>query len=389
MVVFLLYIIIGVLVFSSTLIMMLWFKTNRILNFYLIFVSIILCIYLIIYGLSNLKFNEFSIVFFELSYYQVILILIPAVYLFFQKLIFNTKHPIKKDLFNFIFPLILFKYFSIQNFDILIQKSILVLLGFLVYIIYYVYKSYLILNKYVWDNNYYDLLSPIVKNWAVFIFNMQLVVLSHFLTFFIVQQFFSKNLSIKMIVDGSLLIVFLIGYCKVIFSPVLFYGNSMIESIKEDNRDKNIHINKVWKLILNKEITVPRDIQIFSKIEDKIIIYIEQIEEIAVVNCSFRKKNYSLHDLSLESGLPKYYLEFIFKYYCKVTFSDYKKIVRIYDAVKLINEGYLASNTLDSLSKKVGFASYNPFLINFKEILGISPFDYYKSRTILNNNFIP
>lgn len=93
--------------------------------------------------------------------------------------------------------------------------------------------------------------------------------------------------------------------------------------------------------------------------------------------------------MSLESGLPKYYLEFIFKYYCKVTFSDYKKIVRIYDAVKLINEGYLASNTLDSLSKKVGFASYNPFLINFKEILGISPFDYYKSRTILNNNFIP
>lgn len=301
MVVFLLYIIIGVLVFSSTLIMMLWFKTNRILNFYLIFVSIILCIYLIIYGLSNLKFNEFSIVFFELSYYQVILILIPAVYLFFQKLIFNTKHPIKKDLFNFIFPLILFKYFSIQNFDILIQKSILVLLGFLVYIIYYVYKSYLILNKYVWDNNYYDLLSPIVKNWAVFIFNMQLVVLSHFLTFFIVQQFFSKNLSIKMIVDGSLLIVFLIGYCKVIFSPVLFYGNSMIESIKEDNRDKNIHINKVWKLILNKEITVPRDIQIFSKIEDKIIIYIEQIEEIAVVNCSFRKKiiRYMICHLSL------------------------------------------------------------------------------------------
>lgn len=92
--------------------------------------------------------------------------------------------------------------------------------------------------------------------------------------------------------------------------------------------------------------------------------------------------------MSRELGLPKYYLDFIFKFYCKLTFNDYKRLVRIYVAVQLINDGYLNSNKLDALAKHVGFASYNPFLINFKEIIGVSPFEYNKDRIIYNSNYL-
>jgi AraC-like DNA-binding protein len=239
----------------------------------------------------------------------------------------------------------------------------------------------------VWKNDYHDVLTPIVKNWADFIFKMMIIVLIHFYGFFISHFFYFSNL-LNLVIESSFLVVFLIGYFKVIFSPVLFYGSSKIENMSNTSSVSKLYIKKIWLSELNKRIRSPRDLQIYNRIENKVFVYIEQIEEIALVNYSFRKLDYSINELSMELGLPKYYLEFIFKYYCKVSFNDYKKIVRIYDAVRLIDDGYLSSNTLDTLSRHVGFASYNPFLINFKEILGLSPFDYYKKRTIIRNKTI-
>lgn len=86
--------------------------------------------------------------------------------------------------------------------------------------------------------------------------------------------------------------------------------------------------------------------------------------------------------MALELGIPKYYLEYLFKYHCDLSFNDYKRLVRVYDSIQLINEGYLKNNTLNSLAEFVGFSSYNPFLISFKNALGVSPFDYNKNKKI-------
>lgn len=50
--------------------------------------------------------------------------------------------------------------------------------------------------------------------------------------------------------------------------------------------------------------------------------------------------------------------------------------MQIHDVIKVINKGYLKNNTLDSLSKKIGFTSYNPFFTSFKEITGFAPVEY-------------
>jgi YesN/AraC family two-component response regulator len=60
-------------------------------------------------------------------------------------------------------------------------------------------------------------------------------------------------------------------------------------------------------------------------------------------------------------------------------------MVRIHDAIQLINSGYLKSNKLVTLSKYVGYSSYNPFLVNFKELTGVSPFDFYRNRKLFKN----
>ena len=50
-----------------------------------------------------------------------------------------------------------------------------------------------------------------------------------------------------------------------------------------------------------------------------------------------------------------------------------------------INTNYLATNTMESLSKEVGFSSYNPFFTCFKDVVGKSPHQYISSiNSILN-----
>jgi hypothetical protein len=54
-------------------------------------------------------------------------------------------------------------------------------------------------------------------------------------------------------------------------------------------------------------------------------------------------------------------------------------MVRIQDSLALIEEGYLKTNTFDSLSKNVGFSTYNTFFIAFKEVTNKAPQEFVTS----------
>lgn len=382
---YLLYMLIGFLILISTLVMTIWFKTNRILNFYIILTTLILCFYLITYGFNNCELNlRWKIS--SMNYYQVFLSLTPATYLFFEKLILNYKYPNKKDLVYFILPIILYGYMENRNFQDSFFEMGIVFLFFVGYAIFYFWKTYKLLKPILWNDLYeVDTLCSVVKNWASFIFRMAILVKIHFIVFFLFK-FLQIRINIDLVRDSTLLVVFLIGYFKVSSSPSLFYGTSKLQEISNVVIADSF-VNKVWVFEPNKRIDNPREKKIHERIRDKIPELIQQIEYIAYKNNSFRQHDYSINKLSLEIGVPKYYLEYIYKYYCKISFNDYKKIVRISDSINLINEGYLTSNTLDSLAFYVGFASYNPFLTNFKDIVGMPPFDYYKNKAIkLNSN---
>ena len=87
--------------------------------------------------------------------------------------------------------------------------------------------------------------------------------------------------------------------------------------------------------------------------------------------------------MSAKLEIPKSHLNFIFKYHSKVSFTEFKKIIRVYDSIELIDAHYLKANTLDSLASKVGFSSYNPFFTSFKEVTGITPQAYNKQIVAL------
>jgi AraC-like DNA-binding protein len=87
----------------------------------------------------------------------------------------------------------------------------------------------------------------------------------------------------------------------------------------------------------------------------------------------------TINELALKTKIPISHLSFIFKYHSDISFSSYRKMARILDAVSLIEEGFLKTNTLDALSEKVGFNTYNSFYIGFKEITSKTPQNYVNS----------
>ena len=88
----------------------------------------------------------------------------------------------------------------------------------------------------------------------------------------------------------------------------------------------------------------------------------------------------SIDDLAQEIKIPSSHILYLFKYHSNESFVDFKKIIRIYDALSLIKNGYLNSQTFESLAVEVGFTSYTSFFLSFRQITGRSPQDYLSSR---------
>jgi len=159
----------------------------------------------------------------------------------------------------------------------------------------------------------------------------------------------------------------------IITSPEVL--NGYINQIsRERELTSSVISNWHWKSI--HQISNAQDFQLSQKINTELDAYFQQIDQFIKHEHFFRQSGLSINDLALKLKMPKSHLSFIFKYHSTISFSDFKKFNRIQDAIALINEGYLKTNTFDSLSKKVGFSTYNTFYIAFKEVTNKAPQEY-------------
>jgi AraC-like DNA-binding protein len=77
--------------------------------------------------------------------------------------------------------------------------------------------------------------------------------------------------------------------------------------------------------------------------------------------------------------VPEYQVRLLFAYHNFLSSTEYKNAIKINQSVRLLNNGYLDSLTVDSLSQKVGFKSRITFYNNFRKFIGVSVSDYVKS----------
>jgi AraC-like DNA-binding protein len=366
--------------------------SNRLINYYFIFICLYLSFFALLKSTYNLGIqdivNQRSFGFKRLS-----LFLFPSLYLFFHHII----HPLDKwrvaDTCHFIIPIAFFS--TVQILDFLGYLSAPMILNF--YIFYFLFIcSYWLLSIRLFIRSYsinsfkqlFEKSETLQKKWILFMLLIFTLICLRVGILVFMDLYFGTVSGFE---NGIWIWAILISgiFIKLLVSPELLFGPyvlknkieaNVVENEMEDRKikDRPLLILNIWKFEKMTHFNNRQDELLSIKATENLLEKIVAIEEAVLKKRLFRNSNFDLQSLALEINVPKSHLTYLFKYHCSLFFSDFKRMLQIRDAKELMANGFLTENTLESLSARVGFSSYNPFYIAFKKYTGVSPQDYLK-----------
>ncbi|MFV7236932.1 MULTISPECIES: helix-turn-helix domain-containing protein [Flavobacterium] len=379
-------IITGIIGLVTTLLIFTSYKSNRVMNLYIILLILIISFRHLIIGLTYfISDDSFKDSFYKYSNFSAVAI--PLFYLYLKNLSSNNKYFDSKELLHFIFPttffLFIIKFNDFQHPSIRLKLIFYTI--FFAYTSFYIILCYRLLKKNIWtrevDIKVINKQNELINNWTLFLFIVITLITIRLLVSILLEIYYNiyiKGISYQWI---SALIWLLILF-KILISPEILYGYGTLYRKINENRSSNLELNEIWNISSNSKLNNSQHLVLKEKIDKNILVYIEEIEKLSFKYELFRDPKMTITDLANKLNIPKSHISYIFKYHSTISFSEYKKVIRIHDAIKHIELNYLKNNTLDSLSKKVGFTSYNPFFTSFKEVSGVSPLEYYKMTKV-------
>ena len=387
MLVYFFYLFIGFLGLVTTSIIFIQYKSNRTINLYLILlfsiISMRFLIETVFYFYKNLIPN--------FSYFPFFSILIPLFHLYIKNIIANSRQHKLKELWHLVFPFILSFGNLLNNYYLFLGKYSVVILNliFISYAIIYLFVGFLLLKKNVWNRNskiqIIDVQNNLLRKWTLFLFILYIAISMRLLMtlfFDMINSSFSAGKN-QLWISG---ILWSIIFIKILITPEILFGyNALYKKIGEQKKSLFL-LSEIWLFSVKKEIKNQQHGLLKDKIYPELTKYLKDIEYLALIENCFRKPKTSATEIAKKLEIPNSHFKFIFKYHSKVSYSEFKKIIKTYDAIQLIESGYLKSNTLEALAIKVGFSSYNPFFTSFKEITGSTPQSYNK-QTASNTKF--
>jgi AraC-like DNA-binding protein len=378
-------------------------KSSVLINRYLKLTIINIIIRYALYGFS--QFYDFEIISIFSKLGELFsLNIVPCCFLYFREVLKQEKWK-PKDIYHFIAPnvilvlsIITYGLNNNSNLKIgFIYFNMLATCGLLLnYIIVIINLLKNNLSQVVHSKN--TVKPKAIKYWILFLtimlFLISIRVMFGFYLRISSNVFDARNMELIWVSSLFWLAIF----TRIIISPEILYGfntqipqqqiinqyqvNNDIVEIKA-KEDKEIGNEKRENLIFNtwsnspiKEMINPNDIKLFTNIEDKLSDYFKKIDNVFSQYEVVCKNDFDLEMLASMVKIPISHVKFIFKYCSQLSFINYRKKIQINFATILIKSGYLKRNTLDSLSKYVGFSSYTPFYYAFKEIIGISPQEF-------------
>lgn len=356
------------------------YKSNRITNVYLIIIFLIVVVRMLSIAIFKIQNNSFIEELLR-DYNNLLIIIVPCSYLYFENLIKDCKtihfrnfvHLIVPLAFNIIDYLLDRNYFDIQHVDFYYYTF------FTLYTIFYYALIYNILYKNVWNRKgeieVVIKQNQLIRKWSIYLFSF-LIIVGARVILILFWEINNNSYAYATSYQWIPSIFWLILYFKIIISPEILYGyNYLIAKINEQKKNDNPIIS-FWTNSPISAISNSQDIQLNGKIKNSIEQYMGEVDQFSFHNQAYRNAKFSLTDLSNKLNIPKSHLTHLFKYHSKISFPEYKKIVRIYDGLELINSGYLTTNTYDSLAKEIGFTSYNTFFVSFKDVTGVTPQEF-------------
>jgi len=287
-------------------------------------------------------------------------LVVPLFYLFIKKFV-HDKISLQENLFHLILATLFFlgHFFSEING---ILKASLFFVFTTIYLFYMVKKIFVFIKE---TKNNRILKSK--KNWLLIMFSL---ILCFYFIFSILLFNFTDNIAkVHRIFYNLSAIIWLIALTYLFVKPEILFGTKNLKNIirKEELTIKNIWKSKPIKKIQDYNQKVHASvalnaIDIMCKVED----YVE--------NYDFHN-NASLDFKSLAFGIDiqAYHLNYIFKYYCIYSKSDFFNYCKVMYLLKLIEEGYLQNKTINSLINDSHFKSKQTFYNNFQKFTGKNP----------------
>lgn len=375
---YLIYILSGLLGIVVLFIMAFSIKSNKLVNFFLFGVFLISSCRFLVLGSFGLHIQS-GLEDFSGAFRIIPLLNPPLLFLYFKSIAEDQRHFKLDFLKHLILPVFYFcflTWYQTSNYLGNIEFKLLNLTFAISYIFFYLMSSLQILNKGVWKNHYsvHTEHFKLMRNWTIFLFVISVLLFTR-----VTISLISELVYGEMITGNALnvfhAIIWIAVFVKVLVSPEILFGlphlkkkvHSLIE--KETKLDENWHFENVT--IHNQQ-----DLKLKSKLDDRLLGLIEEIEVLVKQQKYFRNQKVNISEVANELTIPVSHLVYVFKYHSKMSFTEYKTFHKIEDAKQLIEEGFLGRNTLESLAAEVGFSSYNPFFTAFKKLTGQSPNEF-------------
>lgn len=356
------------------------YKSNRVMNLYIILLILIISFRFFLSGLIFFIFDSsFRNTYFKYS--NVSFVVIPVCYLYFKDLSKNNHNFEKRDLLHFILPFFFFIYLLKQESFYFVPSNIFPFTLFFIFSLLYVLLCFKILRNHIWsrkgETKGNEKHHQLIKTWTFFLFTGLVLAIFRVVTSIFIELY--RDESIKgHSYQWISAVIWLIILFKILITPEILYGYNVLHKKINENKSTNLICRDIWIIASNTTLKNGQHLILKEKINQNLIDYIKEIEKTSFNYEVFRDSKMTISDLALKLNIPKSHLSYLFKYHSKISFSEYKRRNRIHDAINQIELNYLKNNTLESLSKKVGFTSYNPFFTSFKEVSGQSPLEYYK-----------
>lgn len=378
----LLFILNGALGLVCFILVVLSIQKYRTVNIYLALILFLVSTRLILRGYIELTHN--TALFQTLSRNDVFLIAFPIPYLYLRNLVFQ-KSIFKRSYFlHFLMPALLTIESNYHLFEDVFRVEFNFMVKSLIIstVVYYAVASFILLRKSFWRKTkvieHKTEHETLLNKWTIVFYIAFLTTAIKIIwdqLFLKETDFLSENFFTWM----SWLVVFVI----ILTSPSIL--NVYISKISLKREVKPSVISN-WRLKATYQISNVQDLQLSEKITTELNVYFQQIDQFIEKEHFFRQSGLSVNDLAVKLKIPKSHLSFIFKYHSSISFSDLKKLIRIQDAIRFIDEDYLKTNTFDSLSREVGFSTYNTFFIAFKEVTSKAPQEYVSGLNSSDKN---
>ena len=145
--------------------------------------------------------------------------------------------------------------------------------------------------------------------------------------------------------------------------PKILYGN-VSYTIQEGNNN----------IIEDLKSNLPK-----KQKETTTILDIEQIIQNYLLNAPFIQTEFSLSQMSFDLKIPERFLSNYFNKTLVISFSEWRKNLRIDYVCSIIEAGESKNLTIEAIATNAGFASRSKFIDAFKKRKGVTPSAFIKS----------